>query len=132
MTDLYVLIMYLVHERKVLSFDDSKDKIDYYMQDKYKVAMNQYLNEYKKKLQINYKPNVYELTTEDNHTYYVVAYNENQARNHASRELINPNTITICDLDLLMTKYNHKGEEINLTIKQLRDNSKVPNILGGF
>jgi len=47
--DLYALIMFLVYEKKVLSFDDTKEKLEYYLQDKFKSKMNKYIKEYKQK-----------------------------------------------------------------------------------
>lgn len=134
--DLYALILFLVYEKKVLSFEDTKDKLSYYMQDKYKKSMNRYLNEYKNRFLINYNPSVYEVSTKNHHTYqvvYIVAINEKQATSYAFSKFIIPSEISLCDLDRLMTKFNNKNEPINLTIRQLRDQAKeVPSILGGY
>lgn len=47
----YVLLLIdlLVLEKKVLTMNDSIEKLDYYMQDKWKDYVNQHLQEYKKK-----------------------------------------------------------------------------------
>lgn len=132
--DLYALIMFLVYEKKVLSFDDTKDKLLYYMQDKFKQAMNDHLAKYKATLQLNYNPNVYEITTKlTDNTIYILAVNEKQATSFAFSQGYLPSDISVCDSDKLMTKYNQKNEEINLTIKQLKEQAQeVPSLLGGF
>lgn len=134
-TDLYVLIMFLVYEKKALSFADTKDKLEYYLQDRFKKSMNQYLTEYKKKLNINYKPNVYEVQIEPKHykTIYILAVNEKQATSFCFSQMYTPIDISVCDLDLNMTKYNRKNEEINITIRELRNQTKqIPSFLGGY
>lgn len=135
MIDLYVLIMFLVYEKKVLSFDDTKDKLLFYLQDKFRVKMNQHLAEYKDKLNIHYKPNVYEIQIEPKafKTVYILANNEKQATSFCFTQMFKPIDITICDKDRLMTKYNQKNEPVNITIKQLRDQAKeIPSFLGGY
>lgn len=134
-TDLQALIMFLVYEKKVLSFDDTKDKLMYYLQDKFKSRMDEHIKDYKKKLNIKYKPNVYEVLIEPKayKTVYILAVNEKQATSFCFSQMFNPLDINICDLDLLMTKFNKKNEEVNLTVKQLRDQTKeIPSFLGGF
>lgn len=134
-TDLYVLIMFLVYEKKALSFEDTKDKLEYYLQDRFRIAMNRYLTEYKEKLNINYKPSVFEIQIEPKgyKTVYVLAVNEKQATSFCFSQMYNPIDIKICDLDLNMTKFNQKNEEINVTIRELRDQTKqIPSLLGGY
>lgn len=46
---LILFIDFLVRERKVLSFDDPVEKLDYYFQDRFANKMNQHLDEYKTK-----------------------------------------------------------------------------------
>lgn len=132
--DLYALIMFLVYEKKVLSFDDAKDKLVYYMQDKYRKAMNDHLAKYKNKLHIHYNPNVYEITTKlTDYTVYILAVSEKQATSYAISQGYLPSDISVCDSNRLMTHFNKKNEEINLTIKQLKEQAQeVPSFLGGF
>ncbi|WP_205601739.1 hypothetical protein [Virgibacillus sp. Bac332] len=135
MTDLYVLIMFLVYEKKVLSFDDAKDKIMFYLQDKFKPRMNELITEYKNKLNINYKPCVFEVQVQSKayQTVYILAVNEKQATSYCFSQMYKPIDMSICDPEQLMTKYNKKNEPINLTIKQLRDRaSEIPSFLGGY
>lgn len=133
--DLYALIMFLVYEKKALSFADTKDKLLYYMQDRFKNSMTNYLTEYKQKLRIHYIPNVYELTTK-NLTYstvYILAVNEKQATSFAFSQGFFPTGIRICDSNELMTKFNQKDESLNITIKDLKEQAQeVPAYLGGY
>ncbi len=46
---LILLIDFLVKEKKVLKLSDSEEKLNYYFQDKFKVAMNNYLEVYNEK-----------------------------------------------------------------------------------
>lgn len=105
------------------------------MQDRFKKSMTNYLIEYKQKLRIHYIPNVYELTTK-NLTYstvYILAVNEKQATSFAFSQGFFPTGIRICDSNDLMTRFNKKDEEFNLTIRELKENAKeIPSLLGGY
>ncbi|WP_243299118.1 hypothetical protein [Bacillus litorisediminis] len=46
---LVLLIEYLVEERKVLKFTDPEEKLTYYLQDRFRNKMNEYLREYEVK-----------------------------------------------------------------------------------
>jgi hypothetical protein len=48
---LQALIEFLVYEKQVLKFTDSEDKLTYYLQDKFRIYINQYLADYMKKQQ---------------------------------------------------------------------------------
>jgi hypothetical protein len=43
---LIALIEYLVYVRKVLKMTDDSDELNYYLQDRFKAKMNEYLGEY--------------------------------------------------------------------------------------
>ncbi|MGD7007595.1 hypothetical protein [Metabacillus sp. 84] len=43
-----LLIEYLVHEKKVLTMDDSEEKLSYYLQERFTNKLNQYLSEYER------------------------------------------------------------------------------------
>ena len=45
-SSLVLLIDYLVNERKVLKMTDNETQLTYYLQDRFAVKMNAYLNEY--------------------------------------------------------------------------------------
>src|SRR5699024_6842533 len=133
---MYVLIMFLVYEKKVLSFADTKDKLLFYLQDKFKARMNEHIKQYKKKLNIKYKPNVYEIQVIKRHfgTIYILAIDEKQATSYAYSKLYNPIKTEVCDINMLMTKRNGRGEKFNITLKVLRDRGKItpPAFLGGI
>ncbi len=97
-TDLYTLILFLVYEKKALSFADTKDKLLYYMQDKYKKSMEKYLAEYKSKLNIHYKPNVYEVQVDHIafEKVYILAVNEKQATSFCFSQMFKPLSLSIC------------------------------------
>jgi hypothetical protein len=46
---LLLVIDYLVIDRKVLEMNDSEDKLQYYLQDRFSKKLNEYLAEYEKK-----------------------------------------------------------------------------------
>ena len=46
---LLLLIEYLVHERKVLRMTDEAEKLNHYLQPKFRAKMNEYLDEYRRK-----------------------------------------------------------------------------------
>jgi hypothetical protein len=46
---LILLIEFLVYEKKVLQLSDSEEKLTYYMQDKFKNAMNKHLRDYERR-----------------------------------------------------------------------------------
>lgn len=43
---LKLMIDYLVNEKKVLKMTDNEEKLTYYLQDKFKKKINEYLTEY--------------------------------------------------------------------------------------
>lgn len=133
--DLYTLILFLVLEKKILTFDDPADKLSFYYQDKFRTKMNDYLIQYKKKNSIKYHPCVYELNVNEKRykTIYIVARDQQQATSYALSLRFKPVGVTTCDIELVMAKYITKNEKVHLTIKQLRDRqSQIPSFLGGF
>lgn len=46
---LKLLIDYLVQEKKVLQMEDDSEKLNYYLQDRFQVKINQYLGAYDEK-----------------------------------------------------------------------------------
>jgi hypothetical protein len=46
---LTLVIEYLVYERKVLEMTDSQEKLTYYLQEKFRKKMDEYLAEYERK-----------------------------------------------------------------------------------
>jgi hypothetical protein len=43
---LQMLIRFLVYEKKVICFEDSQEKIEYYLQEKFSKKMNEYLYQF--------------------------------------------------------------------------------------
>lgn len=81
LSSLVLIIDFLVNEKKVLTLEDGVSKLDHYLQEKFKVKMNEYLNEYnqvKKIVQPKREIEVYQIRLYDNF-YYVAAYTEQQA-----------------------------------------------------
>lgn len=124
-TDLQALIMFLVFEKKVLSMDDHIKELDLYFLPKHRKRMNYEISKYRKKMNITYGLQVFEIKS-DNRTAYIAAYTEKQAKYIARQHLVKVDAIKICDLKELMT-YNNK----HITLETLiRD--KKPCVLGGF
>ena len=133
--DLQALIMFLVYEKKTLSLSDHSDKIKFYTQEKFKSRMNDYLSDYKNKLNMQYKANVYSIITQNpnRYTIYVVALDEQQAKEWAFKHRYKVHDIQPCRLDLDMVWVDHKGNEVYTNIKKLRDQTtEIPSMLGGF
>ena len=132
-TDMHMLIMFLVYEKKTLSLDDPGDKINYYLQDRFKPKMDEYLSSYKKKLNVRYKTNIFSIITQKG-TYYALANSENEVMYLAKKygfEIESAEMMT--DDDYLMSLVDEKENETLITIKQLKERAaKVPSILGGF
>src|SRR5690625_1046770 len=82
-TDVQVLIMFLVFEKKVHTMDDDKSELDLYFLPKHRERMEKELNEYKRKMNMKYPAEIYEVeTTRD--TLYIYADSELQARSFAT------------------------------------------------
>lgn len=123
--DLQALIMFLVFEKKVLSMEDDARKLNLYFLPKHRKRMNKEINQYKKKMNMNYKPNVYEVT-DGKKTIYIYANNEVQAKHIAYKNLIKVDRIKVCDIDQLMYV-----DGLEVTLRTIVKHKK-PQILGGF
>ena len=120
-TDLYALIMFLVYEKKVLTFEDDKEKLNYYMQPKFQKKMNQYLIEYKRRMKIKYRPNLYEITTHKGKTIYVTAKSPEHARKQARKHLHEPIEIKLIPPNFELVQVNRKGERVYKKAKELSE-----------
>lgn len=130
--DLQALIMFLTFEKQVVSMEDKLDALDIYLLAKHKDRMNKELKAYKKKMNMKYTPNVYKVTVNKRYkAIYILAHSQTQAESFSRYMLYEPLEVSICDDDLLMTRYNRKNEGINIQIKDLKEN-KIPCFLGGF
>ncbi|MDC2867525.1 hypothetical protein [Bacillus sp. BP-3] len=47
--ELWVLIDFLVLEKKVLTYEDNANKLDFYYQDRFRDSMNAHINDYMKR-----------------------------------------------------------------------------------
>lgn len=132
--DLQALIMFLVFEKKVHTLDDDKKVLELYFLEKHRQRMTKEINAYKKRMKMTYKPNVFEVKIKPKRGYrtvYVLATDQIQAEAYCRSLLYEPISTSLCDDDKLMTKFNQKNEEINVRIKDLKNN-KIPSLLGGF
>ena len=134
--DLQALIMFLVFEKQVLALDDSRDELGLYFLKKHRDRMNRELRAYKKKMKMQYKPNVFEIQIKPKNGYktvYILAQTKIQAESYSRHLFYEPISTSICSDEQLMTKFNQKNEEINVTIRELRDQTKqIPSFLGGY
>lgn len=48
---LLLLLDFLIYEKKVLSFDDPEEKLQFYLQERFRGKMNEHLAQYKTKLE---------------------------------------------------------------------------------
>lgn len=123
--DLECLIMFLVFEKQVLSFDDDSSELDLYFLDKHTKRMNRELHAYKAKMNIKNKMKVFKVQ-QNNSIYYIAAYTEKQARYIAYENMIQIEEIESQPLGDLM--YNGTT---NITLKELIKNAQ-PCILGNY
>lgn len=134
--DLQALIMFLVFEKKVHTLDDDKKVLELYFLEKHRQRMTKEINAYKKRMKMTYKPNVFEIRINPKRGFkviYILAQNQKQAESFARSLFYKPVSTSICDDEQLMTKFNQKNEEINVTIRELRDQTKqIPSFLGGY
>src|SRR5699024_12370791 len=70
--------MFLVLEKEVLTFNDDTSELDLYFQDKHNKRMNKELNDYKKMMNMSYKPSIYRVKMTDR-VFYIYAQNRVQA-----------------------------------------------------
>lgn len=126
-TDLQALVLFLVFEKGVISMDDDTNKLDLYFLEKHNDRMNKELRSYKQKMNMKYKPQVYEIKPDKGQYVYIYAHNEQQAKFIANKNLIKVNEIRVCDLDELL---NLNGKD--MTARTIIQNKQAPSILGGF
>lgn len=133
-TDLQALIMFLVFEKQVLTLEDDTSSLDLYFLEKHHERMNRELHSYKNKMKMQYKPNVFEINIKPKKGYktvYILAQTQIQAESFCRSLFYEPLHLSICDDGQLMTKFNRNNEEINVKIKDLKNN-KTPSFLGGY
>ncbi len=130
-TDLWSLIMFLVYEKKTLSLSDHSDKIKFYTQERFNEKMKVHLNEYKQRLNITYKSNVYSIITHKG-TVYTLAQTENDARYLVSRRGLEIESVSVLPDRYEMVELDEHGNETYYTVKELKERAtKTPSIIGG-
>lgn len=121
--DMQALILFLVMEKQVLNMEDDSKELDLYFKTNNRNRMNKELRDYKRKLQMNYKPNVYKVIT-DSRTLYVYARDTFECNALAvtlSNEVI---SINVCVDDEVVKN------GIFRTIKDMTKNKETPVLLG--
>lgn len=125
---LVLLIDLLVNEKKVLTLEDETTKLDHYLQDRFAVKMNEYLEEYnltKKIVAAANEMNVFQIRLFDSF-FYVAAHTMEQAETFFINEYgeIHEIRVEIPELEV-------EGEEGLHTLKQIIMKTKsFPSILG--
>lgn len=123
--DLQTLIMFLVFEKQVLTMDDDASELYRYFKKQHNDRMNQELNGYKSKMNIEYgNIELYEVL-HDFGRDYITAYNLEQAKLTAVRNNIKPKEVIICDESMPMM-----DGDVVVDYKDLIKGE--PRLIGGF
>lgn len=122
--DLQALIMYLVFEQEVHTLSDDVDTLDLYFLERHGERMKKLLNEYKRKMSMEYPPRLFEVTTTRG---VVVAYaiDETQARAFTISQGYDVKGVSIA----LDSEEYFLGNKLT-TLKEMTRNIKSPNIIG--
>ena len=115
--NLQALIMFVVLEKRVHSWDDDISVLNVYFLPKHNKRMTKLINEYKKKMNLKSSPSHYEV----NGSIYVYADDETQARAFCKANGIEVKTIRILlDDDLFYI------DDVLVEIRSLTKNKKAP------
>ena len=115
--NLQALIMFVVLEKKVHSWDDDKSVLDIYFLPKHRERMTKLINEYKKKMNLKSSPSHYEV----NGSIYVYADDETQAR-----AFCKANGIEVKSIRLLLDDDLFYIDDALVEVRSLTKNKKVP------
>lgn len=118
--------MFLVFEKQVVDMEDDESALDLFFKPNNRERMRRELIAYKKKMNISYKPRVFECKVETG-TMYVYAYTKLQAKNELQKKMYKVESIRTCDLDELI---HDRGTDKSL--RTITEGKKVPLILGGY
>ena len=91
-SDLQALIMFLVFEKEVLTMDDDTDELKLYFQQKHRKRMNKEMNDYRKMMNMSYKPSIYRVKMTDR-VFYIYAQNRLQAMSRTRGKVIDINYV---------------------------------------
>ncbi|WP_394139590.1 hypothetical protein [Cytobacillus oceanisediminis] len=127
---LILLIEYLTNVKKVLKMEDETEKLDFYLQDKFKNKMNEYLEEYNQAVQVvktSNELNIFQIRFFDTF-FYVAAYTKEQAKKFFEAEFGEVHEIRI-----ELPELEVESEEGLHTLRQLTMKKKsFPAILGSW
>ena len=115
--NLQALIMFVVLEKKVHSWDDDKSVLDIYFLPKHRERMTKLINEYKKKMNLKSSPSHYEV----NGSIYVYADDETQAR-----AFCKANGIEVKSIRLLLDDDLFYIDDALVEVRSLTKNKKAP------
>jgi len=115
--NLQALIMFVVLEKKVHSWDDDKSVLDVYFLPKHRERMTKLINEYKRKMKLKSSPVHFEI----NNSIYVYADDETQAR-----AFCKANGIEVKSIRLLLDDDLFYIDDVLVEISSLTKNKKAP------
>lgn len=122
--DVQALIMFLVFEKQVHTFDDDVKVLDLYFLERHHERMTKELTQYKNKMNMQYPPDVYRVETTAE-TLYILARDMKQARSFAIS-----NGYNVIDVTVTLKDSEFYINHALTTIKQLSKYKKAPTILG--
>ena len=115
--NLQALIMFVVLEKRVHSWDDDKSVLDIYFLPKHRERMTKLINEYKRKMKLKSSPVHFEI----NNSIYVYADDETQAR-----AFCKANGIEVKSIRLLLDDDLFYIDDVLVEISSLTKNKKTP------
>ena len=115
--NLQALIMFVVLEKRVHSWDDDKSVLDVYFLPKHRERMTKLINEYKRKMKLKSSPVHFEI----NNSFYVYADDETQAR-----AFCKANGIEVKSIKLLLDDDLFYIDDVLVEIRSLTKNKKAP------
>lgn len=115
--NLQALIMFVVLEKRVHSWDDDKSVLDVYFLPKHRERMTKLINEYKRKMKLKSSPVHFEI----NNSIYVYADDETQAR-----AFCKANGIEVKSIRLLLDDDLFYVDDVLVEIRSLTKNKKAP------
>ena len=117
--------MFLVLEKKVLTFDDDTRELDLYFLEKHTKRMGQELTAYMGKMNFSEKSSCWKVHTKQRKNLYIYAKNEEQARAFTISQKYEPIQALYVPGDKLM---HINGSDI--TIGSLKKGKQTPSLLG--
>lgn len=115
--NLQALIMFVVLEKRVHSWDDDISVLNVYFLPKHRERMTKLINEYKRKMKLKSSPVHFEI----NNSIYVYAYDETQAR-----AFCKANGIEVKSIRLLLDDDLFYVDDVLVEIRSLTKNKKAP------